>query len=257
MSDNSLRNLNISQLQQLAAAEATRYRAKALPRTARAARLYLIQMLSQSAGVGLTLLAAATVLTAALSLATPMRALIWLTMTAGAFWVSRKLLLGFRVGDEPASRPFRWRADYTASLVVLGAAFGAGAFMLAPMGAPLFKVMLVSSLIGLGAFCAATAHFAHAPAAIALMAPPMGFVMLSALRAPETVMMAGGVLGFAAVAMGAILVFSHRIARKARLRHPADPFLAAAGVVDAAPTRAETNEDETDVKTTAKSRHAA
>ncbi|MEM8986319.1 MAG: hypothetical protein AAGC95_06300 [Pseudomonadota bacterium] len=222
--------LTISDLQRLAQDEIARRRRP--QRLSRAARLFLIHRLSHWAGAGLWGVAGATAACAAVMGATsPLRAAVWATMTFAAFFAARFLLNQFQRGDAPAGRPFRWRADYTAALVVLSAAFGSGAFILTPAGASGFA--LSGFIICAGAVMAAAAHIAHWPATAALAAPAFTFVFLAALKTPTPVSSASLVLATAFLSALSLAAGAKRYRIVARRRHPADVFGSASGVKDA------------------------
>ncbi|NWG70649.1 MAG: hypothetical protein HXY23_03440, partial [Parvularculaceae bacterium] len=172
----------------------------------RAARLQLIDILSRWAGGGLALVAGITIFsTIFIGRLYPMRAAIWTATVLAALFAARRLLKDFRTGARLASRPFRWRADYTASLSVLSAAFGAGAVIALPAGAPgelayQTLALLIAASLGSGII-----HAAHGRAAIAASLPAAVFIFWGAWRAGGASAALWGVGG--AVATGALALF--------------------------------------------------
>lgn len=149
----------------------------------RAASLQLIDQLSRRGGSALALCAGIAIFVAiAPARDTPLRAAVWIAMIFAALFVCRRLLTRFRCGETSAMRPFRWRADYTAALSVLSAAFGAGAFLLTPSGADEIVKAQVLGLILAGAAGAGLAHAAHPATAAAASLPAMTGVALAGLR---------------------------------------------------------------------------
>lgn len=184
----------VHELQQLAR-EAGKRRPRRRRLLSRAARLSLIDAMSRSATAGLALIAGVSIFVAVSAGALyPLRAGVWAVMVMAALYLSRRLTKDFRAGRRSAARPFRWRANYTASLVVVAAAFGAGALIVFPEGAPSELSYQSLTLILAAAYGAAFLHAAHGRAAAALALPAAACVLGSALRI-------GGLAGpFAALA---------------------------------------------------------
>ena len=224
----TIRNLTIRELQHAAQDEiARRMRAGKM---SRAARLYMIHRLSQTAQGGLwALLAVCIAATAMLAPALGVRAVVWAAITIAAFVASLRLLKKYQLGAASAARPFQWRANYASSLVVLGAAFGSGAMLLAPAEAPVIRMALIFAALGLGALAAAAAHRAYFQAALALLAPVAAFCALAALRAGAPLILPLAAAALGAVAIG-VMAAAHRAQiASAKLLHPADPYLQAVG----------------------------
>ncbi|MCB2112533.1 MAG: hypothetical protein KDD85_03190 [Parvularculaceae bacterium] len=177
-----LENRTVQELQALAAtaAAAPDNRAKSAPGLSRAARLHLIDQLSRWSGSGLALFAGLAIFNAiVIARALPLRAAVWSLMLFAALYLCRRYRSEFRRGDAIAARPFRWRANYTSSLAVVSAAFGAGAFLLAPTGAPPAAAMQTLALMLAGATIAAALNLAHRPAAAAAGLPAFAAIFAS------------------------------------------------------------------------------
>ena len=189
----------VHELQKLAKEAALRHRRRR-PRPSRAARLHLIDLLSRSAASGLAVFAGIAIfVSVSASSAYPLRAGVWAAMVFAALYLCRTQQQDFRAGGRSASRPFRWRANYTSSMSVLSAAFGAGAVIVIPGGAPApfafeaFALMLAASL------ACALLHAAHGRTAIAASAPAAAFIFLGVYRT------AGPSLTFTAFACAAAI----------------------------------------------------
>lgn len=175
-------------------------------RPSRAARLHLIDILSRWGGSGLALVAGVAAFAAiAAGRSYPLRAALWASLVLGALVVARNLLRRFRAGGRSCSHPFRWRADYTASLAVVSSAFGAGALILIPRGAdPALAYQTLSLLIG-ASLGAGVIHAAHGRAALAAWLPAFAFIFVGAAK---TSGLAAALLGVgAALATGAAALF--------------------------------------------------
>ncbi len=174
--------LSVRDLQQRAQLAATPARPPA-KRLSRSARLHLIDMLSRWSGGALALIAGLTISIAVITGgAYPARTGVWLAMVIIALAASRHMRGQFRGGEKIAARPFRWRANYTASLCVISAAFGAGVFLTGPAphlteAAPSF-VLLLSAFLMAGLFVAAGFHVAHGRSIAALIGPGASFITL-------------------------------------------------------------------------------
>jgi hypothetical protein len=172
----------------------------------RAARLQLIDVLSRWGGGGLALVAGVTIFAAIfIGRVYPVRAMIWIVTVLGSLYVARRLLKDFRTGERIASRPFRWRADYTASLSVLSAAFGAGAVIALPSDAPAGLAFQTLALLIAAALGAGIVHSAHGRAAMAASLPAAAFIFWGAYRIGGPAMAFEGV-GLA-IATGALALF--------------------------------------------------
>jgi hypothetical protein len=116
----------------------------------------------------------------------PGRALAWGVMMLGALWMCRRLRSQFRAGANLSSRPFRWRAAYTASLSVLGVVLASAPILLAPADALTALAMQIMAFSMLAIFAAALLHASHFYSAAALAVPGALFAILAGLRADET-----------------------------------------------------------------------
>lgn len=210
----------VHELQRLAQEAALRPRRRK-PKVSRAARLHLIDMLSRWAASGLALFAGVSIFIAvSAGRAYPLRAAVWAAMVFAALYVCRRLQQEFRAGGRSASRPFRWRANYTSAMCVLSAAFGAGAVIVAPAGAPAafafetLAVMLAATLGG------ALFHAAHGRTAIAACAPAAVFIFMGAYRTGGAGMALAAFSGAAAIGAAAIYLYHGFICERAVRRFP-------------------------------------
>lgn len=190
MAGATLQGKTVRELQELAA-QTTAPRRRRKPGLSRAARLHLIDILSRWSGLGLALAAGVSVYMAVVAgRAYPVRAGAWALMMLAALWVARRLRSEFRDGSRLSSRPFRWRASFTASLSVLGVILASAPILLAPAGAPaIFGVQILALSLTAG-FAAALAASAHAPSAAAFAIPAAIFSVLAALRAGDSGLLA-------------------------------------------------------------------
>lgn len=184
----------------------------------RAARLQLIDVLSRWGGGGLALIAGVTIFSSIfIGRAYPMRAAVWTATVLGALFVARRLLKRFRTGARSAARPFRWRANYTAAVSVLSAAFGAGAVTALPAGAPHDLAYQTLALLIAASFGAGIIHAAHGRTAIAASLPAAAFIFLGAWRVGGAGAALYGV--GSAIATGALaLFFFHYFLRQRAVR---------------------------------------
>lgn len=190
MNSASLQEKTVRELQELAQ-QGPAPQPKRPPRLSRAARLHLIDILSRWSGLGLALIAGVSVyLAVTAGRDFPARAAVWALMALGALWVCRRLRSQFRSGDRLASRPFRWRASFTACLSVLGVILASAPILLAPVSAPAALGAQTLALMLASSFAAALLLSAHLPSAAALAAPSALFAMLAALRAGDTGLLA-------------------------------------------------------------------
>lgn len=210
----------VHELQARLEAETRRARLKRRPRS-RAAQLHLIDLLSRWGGAGLALVAGIGIFIAmSVGSVYPFRTLVWTAILLAALYVCRRLLTGFRAGSASASRPFLWRANYTAALSVLGAGFGAGAVMVLPEGAPNALAMQTLGLILVGAFGAAMLHAPHDRSAAALWTPAALFCFVGAWRAAGPAFaFSGAAAAFLAGAL-ALLLLNRRLSGQAQRRFP-------------------------------------
>lgn len=176
------RGHDVHDLQAMAAAAATRRRLRRA-RPSRAARLHLVDLLSRSALTGLAIIAGVGVFVAVRAgREEPLRAAIWALTLFAAIFIARGLASGFRSGATNAARPFLWRAQYTASLSVVGAAFGAGAVVIINETSSRQLALETMSALSLGGLGASLMHAAHGRSAAALWLPVSIFVYFGAWR---------------------------------------------------------------------------
>ncbi len=189
-------------------------------RFSRAARLDLIDRLSRWAGGGLALIAGVAIFIAvSAGRVFPFRAIIWTVLMIAALAASRRLLRQFRFGERSSAHPFRWRANYTSALAVLSAAFGAGAVIVLPAGAPDPLVgrslgLFVAAIVG-----AAAVHAPHGRTAAAACLPGAVFIVFAAWRTGG----AGATLwtaGLAAVGAAGVFLFNRYLRELAIRRFP-------------------------------------
>ncbi|MGE0408622.1 MAG: hypothetical protein AB7P23_05080 [Amphiplicatus sp.] len=207
----------VHELQALAR-EAGKPRRRRNPAPSRAARLHLIDVLSRWGGSGLALIAGVSVfILASAGGAYPFRAAAWGGMVLAALYVCRRLRRDFRAGEHVAAHPFRWRANYTSALSALSAAFGAGALILAPRGAPVDYIYEILALMLIAALGAGLLHAAHGRSAVAASLPASLFILGGALQAGGWGPAALSVGGAAAIG-GAALYLFHRLTRQEAVR---------------------------------------
>jgi FtsH-binding integral membrane protein len=192
----------------------------------RAARLQLIDILSRWASSGLAVVAGAVIFIAVnVGRAYPFHAAIWAAIVFAALYLCRRLQREFRAGAKSASRPFRWRSNYTAALSVLGAAFGSGAVIAVPDGAPP-ELGFQSLALLMGATLAASVlHAAHGRSAAAIFAPAGVFILLGAIRdvGPVTAFIWAGAV--ATTGAAALLLFHRFLRERAIRRFPRTGFV--------------------------------
>lgn len=186
MASASLQGKTVRELQELAA-QAPAQRRRRKPALSRAARLHLIDILSRWSGLGLALVAGASIYMAVVAgRAYPARAAAWALMMLAALWIARRLRSEFRDGSRLSSQPFRWRASFTASLSVLGVVLASAPILLAPAGAPPAFGVQILALAVTASFAAALLAAAHLPSAAAFAAPGAIFAVLTSLRAGDS-----------------------------------------------------------------------
>lgn len=195
-------------------------------RLSRAARLHLVDILSRWAGSGLALIAGAAVFAAVTVGRThPARAAVWALLVLFALFTARRLLSGFRAGGRSSSHPFRWRADYTASLAVLSAAFGAGALILIPRGADPALAYQTLSLLIAASLGAGVIHAAHGRAALAAWLPAFVFIFVGAVKTGGAETASLGVGAAFATGAAALFFFHSYLRQKIARRFPRTSFV--------------------------------
>ncbi|HOP20194.1 MAG TPA: hypothetical protein PK585_08945 [Amphiplicatus sp.] len=210
----------VHELQALAE-KAARRKPRRKSRLSRAAQLQLIDILSRWAASGLAVIAGISIFIAITAgQPYPMRAAAWGVMVLSSLYLCRRLQREFRAGERCAARPFKWRSNYTAALAVLGAAFGAGAVVALPKGAPAelaFQTLalLISATLGAGLL-----HAAHGRSAAAIAAPAAFFIFLGAARDVGLSLALGWVGAAAATGGAAIFLFNRYLRERAIRRFP-------------------------------------
>ncbi len=194
MTSASLQGKTARELQQELAREAqTPRRPRQRAALSRAARLHLIDVLSRWSGPGLALIAGVSIyLAVAAGRAFPARAAAWALLMLVALWICRRLRSQFRSGRRLTSRPFRWRASFTASLAVLGVILASAPILLAPAAAPAGFTVQILALSVIACFVTASLLAAHLPSAAALALPGAAFALLTGLRAGDPGLMTAG-----------------------------------------------------------------
>lgn len=188
------------------------------PGPSRAARLQLIDVLSRWAGGAHALIAGIAIFASIfIGRVYPFRALLWTALVLGALYVARRLLKDFRKGERIAARPFRWRANYTAAVCVLSAAFGAGAVIALPVGAPQDLAVRTYALLLAASLGAGIIYSAHGRTAIAASLPAALFVFWGAMRTGGA-SMAFWSVGAALVTGALALFFFHTFLRQRAVR---------------------------------------
>lgn len=212
--------LTVHDLQALAAEAAEPITAQR-KRRSRAANLHLIDLLSRWGGSGLAVFAAATIFIATtMARGLPLRAGLWAAMVVAALYLCRRFRKEFRRGDSIAARPFRWRAYYTATLAVVSAAFGSGAFLLmVPATTASTRFEIVAILI-VGVFIASALHASYRMAALAAALPASAFIAIAALRADGLSLTTLATIAVLSAGAAALLAGSARIGEAADRKFP-------------------------------------
>ena len=190
-------------------------------RLSRSARLHLIDVLSRWGGSGLALIAGITIFIAVFSGRTyPLRAGVWVLIVLGALYCCRRLRHDYRAGKKIASRPFRWRANYTSSLCVLSAAFGAGAFLTTPSGTAGGALLQTAALILAGSVGAAALHIAHGRSVAAIIAPAALFLITAIWLSVGAQMAIFGAGAMTLAASAALFLASRQLQQSTAVRFP-------------------------------------
>ncbi len=213
--------LTVRDLQALAAEAAASAAPPARKSRSRSASLHLIDLLSRWGGSGLAAIAAASIFIAvAIARDQPLRAGVWALMIFAALYLCRRYRKEFRRGDKIASRPFRWRAYYTATLAVVSAAFGAGAFLLAiPAASAPARFEILAVLIA-GTLAATALHSAFRLSALAAALPASAFIAAAALRAEGLSLASLAAIAVLAIGVAGAWIASGRIGEAADRRFP-------------------------------------
>lgn len=225
MTSASLQGESVRELQERIAREASAPPPRRRSGLSRAARLNLIDILSRWSGPGLALIAGVSVYLAILSGRTfPGRATAWALMMLGALWVTRRLRSDFRAGGRLASRPFRWRASFTASLSVLGVILASAPILLSPVEAVTASGVQILALSVIASFVAALMLSAHLPSAAALAIPGAAFAVLAGIRAGDTGLLAGGV-AISLLSISGLYLANRYLEKSAAKRYPRTSLL--------------------------------
>ena len=216
---------SVRELQELAR-QAARPRRRSKPGISRAARLHLIDILSRWGGSGVALVAGVAIFVAISSgRAYPFRAAIWGLMVLVALYVCEKLRKQFRAGESLTARPFRWRANYTSSLSVLSAVFGAGALLILPSGAPTELCFQNLSLLLAASLSLGLAHSAHGRSTAASALPAAVFIFFGAWRAAGMAAAVAGVGGAILTGGASLYLFNRYLKQRAAARFPRTGFI--------------------------------
>lgn len=212
---------NVKELQSMAqAAQHGPQRAPQRPKLSRAAQLHLIDALSRWSATGLAIVAGVAIfISVAIARDLALRSLIWMGLVFAALVYCRTRRKDFRRGARIASRPFRWRAEYTSALSVLSAAVGSGGVLLAP-AAPNFAAIEILALLMIAILASGILHAAHARAAAAMILPGFAFLVAGALQSTTDAALVITLFLAASAMIGLAAAISGRLARQASLRFP-------------------------------------
>ena len=225
MAAGELEQQSVHDLQRLAAAGARPRRTKRRG-VSRAARLHLVDRLSRWSAIGLASLAGISVyLGVTIGREFPVRATAWCALLLAALWACRTMRARYRSGEAIAARPFRWRANYTSALSVLGVAYGAAPVLLIPASAPPLMAVEIIGFTLLGALIAGGAHSAHRASAIAIASPALLFGFAALARSAVTGLPAAGVIAVAVFVAGFIGAATTMLLNDARRRFPRTGFV--------------------------------
>ncbi|MBI1393131.1 MAG: hypothetical protein GC152_10365 [Alphaproteobacteria bacterium] len=213
---------SVRDLQRAAASARRSKRTRGVDDLSRSAQLQLIDDLSRSGDAGIAVLVGASALMAVtFGAAAPGRAALWMALVFATAYAAGRLRRTFRRGEKIAGKPFRWRANYTASLAALSAAVGAGAILLNPADPTLPDAAGAILTIALAAPVAAWFHRAHRVTVLTTAAPAMAFVGLAAARETASApAMAAAAAAIAAAGLILALAASTRAMQAAALAHP-------------------------------------
>ncbi|MBY0420842.1 MAG: hypothetical protein K2Q06_00965 [Parvularculaceae bacterium] len=216
----------IRDLQDMAAAAASAVQARRPRRRglSRAAKLHLVDQLSRSATAALAAIAGVSLYVAIVAgRLEPTRAALWLVIVLVPLAVARNLASRFRAGDSIAARPFLWRAQYSATVAVLSAAFGAGALIVITEHSEWRGSVEILAALFLGALVASLLHAAHGKSAAAIWAPTSLFCFLGAWRVDGPGLAFFGAAAMAAAGAAALYLAVRILRRSAALRFPRYP----------------------------------
>ncbi|MEZ5892886.1 MAG: hypothetical protein R3C58_07040 [Parvularculaceae bacterium] len=210
----------VLELQELANQSPAQLARRRKPGLSRAARLHLIDVLSRWAGFSLAILTGAGVYLAILAGRTfPGRAAAWVLLMLAALYACRRFQSQFRAGLSLASRPFRWRAAYTACLAVLGVTFASAPILLSPASAPAALSAQIAALMFVSMIAAALLHAAHGASAASLAVPGAIFATLAGVRAADSGMIIAAI-ATSLLALTGLFVAARMLERSAARRYP-------------------------------------
>ena len=217
---------SVRELQELAARQSLRIgKTRRKNSISRAGQLHLIDVLSRWSGAGLGAIAGVTIfLAVTIGQAMPLRAAVWSSLVLIALYYSRRLRRDFRAGGKVTAHPFRWRANYTSSLCVLGATFGAGAYLLTPEGINNTPYLTYFLLLGATLF-AAGLHSAHAFSAAAIAVPSLTFVIAGAWRGLDISLALSGLIGLSSLGLLGVYFIASAATNQANKRFPRSGFV--------------------------------
>lgn len=192
----------------------------------RAGRLSQIDRLSRWSATGLAVIAGASIYAAVVAgQLTPFRSAVWILLVLAGVWTCRKYQANYRTGDVICARPFRWRANYTACLSVLGVAFGCGAVLLVDDSTSSFFVLQIIAMTLAGSTISGIAHAAHPPSVISIVLPPVIFCFAAAAKGGLTGYMLYGVIAGVVFCIATTAFAAAAMDFEARRRHPRTTFL--------------------------------
>jgi hypothetical protein len=217
---------SVQELQALAGialAEPATRRRKAL---SRAGQLHMIDILSRWSAAALALISGVSILTTlTIARQMPMRGAVWSAMVFSALFLCARYRKDFRTGEKIASRPFRWRANYTSALAVLSTAFGSGAFILAPAGSSTAAMPELFALLAMGALGASALSAAHPQSAAAAALPTLVLTMVATFRAFGDSPIYIAAFAAAVVSVSAVAAISLRMQTNAGRKFPRTGFI--------------------------------
>jgi len=223
-----LQRKSVKELQALAGQQnlGFRYDVSRKKSLSRAAQLHLIDVLSRWSGAGLGAIAGITVyLAATVGQSLPLRAAVWASVVLMALYLSRRLRKEFRTGGKLTAHPFRWRANYTSSLAVLSAAFGAGAYLLTPVIGTGHDPALIYFLLLIATIFAAGFHSAHAFSAAAVAGPAIAFIIAGAWRSLNISLSLALLIGLSSLGLLIVYTAARSAHNAAKSQFPRSSFI--------------------------------
>lgn len=194
--------------------------ARPTSKVGRAAQLEVIDLLSRWSAAGLALITGSSIylaITAGRNY--PSRAAAWALLVLAALWICRRMQSQFRAGTSAAARPFRWRASFTAALLVLFIAFASAPILLTPVDAAAglsFQVSAITlfTLLGASGFLVS-----YRKAALAAACPGILLPIFAALRNSDP-LYALGIAAFGVIAIAALTGVNSMVIGNLRQKHP-------------------------------------